>query len=98
MTTHQLQFVEKATKILIVNNGECVAYGTYDEIENEGIDLLSMIEIGNEDYNYLDRKMSECSIFQSFDTIRSRGRSGSTLSFKHSVVESFKQSEVYFFC
>lgn len=94
LTTHQLQFVEKATKILIVNNGECVAYGTYDEIENEGIDLLSMIEIGNEDYNYLDRKMSECSIFQSFDTIRSRGRSGSTLSFKHSVVESFKQSEL----
>lgn len=44
LVTHQIQFIEKATKILILKEGECLAYGTFKEIQQMGIDFVNLLE------------------------------------------------------
>ena len=43
MVTHQIQLIEKATKILILKDGKCLAYGTYNEIHDMGIDFVQLL-------------------------------------------------------
>lgn len=43
LVTHQIQFIEKATKILVLKEGECLAYGTYEEITKIGIDFMDLL-------------------------------------------------------
>ena len=43
LVTHQIQFIKKASKILVLKEGKQFAYGTYDQLMNAGIDLVSMI-------------------------------------------------------
>lgn len=42
--THQIQFLKKASKILVLNEGKQVAFGTYDDIINSGINLSSFLQ------------------------------------------------------
>ena len=44
LVTHQIQFVEKATKILVLKDGQCLAYGTFEQIQDQGIDFMSLLE------------------------------------------------------
>lgn len=43
LVTHQIQFIEKATKILIIDEGKVLALGSYKEIKNCGIDFMSLL-------------------------------------------------------
>ena len=43
LVTHQIQFIEKATKILILKEGGCLAYGSYSELQQMGIDFMSLL-------------------------------------------------------
>src|SRR5699024_8528708 len=40
---HQIQFIQKATKILVLTNGQCLAYGSYEELQQMGIDFMSLL-------------------------------------------------------
>ena len=51
LITHQIQFVEKATKILVLQDGRCLAFGTYKELEEQEIDFMSLMESDQVDEN-----------------------------------------------
>ena len=51
LVTHQIQFIEKATKILVLKEGECLAFGTYAELQKEGIDFMSILATEDENKN-----------------------------------------------
>lgn len=42
--THQVQLIEKASKILVLKEGGTLAYGTYETITQQGIDLVSLLK------------------------------------------------------
>ena len=44
LVTHQIQFIERATKILILDEGKCLAYGTFQQIQEMGIDFVGLLE------------------------------------------------------
>ncbi|KAH9402637.1 Multidrug resistance-associated protein 4 [Tyrophagus putrescentiae] len=46
LATHQIQFIEKATAILVLKEGECLAMGSYAELTAAGLDFMSLIEGG----------------------------------------------------
>ncbi len=48
LVTHQVQFIEKATKILVLKEGQCLAYGTYQQITEQGIDFDSLLKKNDE--------------------------------------------------
>ncbi|XP_054158540.1 ATP-binding cassette sub-family C member 4-like [Oppia nitens] len=41
LVTHQIQFLKEAHKILVLDEGRCVALGSYDELKQSGINLMS---------------------------------------------------------
>ncbi|KAK2951952.1 Multidrug resistance-associated protein [Blattamonas nauphoetae] len=43
LLTNQIQYLDKADKILCINHGAIVAQGTYDELKEKGIDLDNFI-------------------------------------------------------
>ena len=67
LVTHQIQFVEKATKILVLKEGQCLAYGTFEQIQEKDIDFMSLLAEGEEDNkkenlaNVKERTLSELS-------------------------------------
>ncbi|XP_054162187.1 ATP-binding cassette sub-family C member 4-like [Oppia nitens] len=44
LVTHQIQFVRKATKILVLDDGKCLGFGTFDELLAMGLDFMSLLE------------------------------------------------------
>ncbi|XP_070538062.1 ATP-binding cassette sub-family C member 4-like isoform X3 [Ptychodera flava] len=44
LVTHQLQYLAKADKILILKEGEMAGYGTFDELMSSGIDFASLLK------------------------------------------------------
>lgn len=44
LVTHQIQFIEKATKILVLKDGQCLAYGTFQELQSMEIDFMSLLK------------------------------------------------------
>ncbi|KAK3921166.1 Multidrug resistance-associated protein 4 [Frankliniella fusca] len=44
LVTHQLQYLKNADLILLIQNGRCLAKGTYQEIINSGIDYAKLLE------------------------------------------------------
>jgi ABC-type multidrug transport system ATPase subunit len=44
LVTHQIQFVQKASKILVLKEGKPLAFGAYDELIESGIDFMSLIK------------------------------------------------------
>ncbi|CAG2162291.1 unnamed protein product [Oppiella nova] len=43
LVTHQIQFLKEAHKILVLNDGKCIAFGTYAELWESGINFMSYI-------------------------------------------------------
>ncbi|RWS19771.1 hypothetical protein B4U80_12222, partial [Leptotrombidium deliense] len=49
LVTHNLQFINKADKVIIINDGQCIAFGTPQQLINSGIDFASMTDDKTED-------------------------------------------------
>ncbi|XP_022093419.1 multidrug resistance-associated protein 4-like [Acanthaster planci] len=49
LVTHQLQFLDKADKILILKQGSVAGYGTYQELQEEGVDFAALLKKKSED-------------------------------------------------
>ena len=108
--THQIQFIKKATKILVLNEGKCLGLGTYDELQDKGLDFMELLSDNEkeadkqtEQNKELMRSFSQSSyekqrtkseIFS--ESIKTRAR---TMSRRTSVcqTESFEFSNVSFF-
>jgi len=43
LVTHQLQFIEKATQILVLKDGNCVSVGNYKDLVNSNLDFISLL-------------------------------------------------------
>ncbi|CAG2110844.1 unnamed protein product, partial [Medioppia subpectinata] len=44
LVTHQIQFIRKATQILVLNDeGKCLGLGSYDELQSRGLDFMSIL-------------------------------------------------------
>ncbi|CAG2165685.1 unnamed protein product [Oppiella nova] len=43
LVTHQIQFVRKATQILVLNEGRCLGVGTYDQLQAQGLDFMQIL-------------------------------------------------------
>ncbi|CAG2118752.1 unnamed protein product, partial [Medioppia subpectinata] len=41
LVTHSIQFLKDAHQILVLNDGECVAIGSYTQLKERGIDLMA---------------------------------------------------------
>lgn len=92
LVTHQIQFIKKATKILVLKDGKPMAYGTNDELEKSGIDFMSLIKEDKPDHEKKEEIKSEEMLIA--EQIVARGRAISTLSTKSEVTIacSFRQS------
>ncbi|XP_054155290.1 ATP-binding cassette subfamily C member 4-like [Oppia nitens] len=44
LVTHQIQFIRKATQILVLNEGKCLAMGTFDELQAQGVDFMTLLK------------------------------------------------------
>ncbi len=44
MVTHQLQFIKKATKILVIKDGKLLSVGNYDDLLKSGLDFMSILK------------------------------------------------------
>ena len=44
LVTHQLQFLTKADKIVVLKEGEAIAIGSYDQLINSSLDFLAFLE------------------------------------------------------
>ncbi|XP_054158176.1 ATP-binding cassette sub-family C member 4-like [Oppia nitens] len=51
LVTHQIQFIKKATKILVVSEGQPLAIGSYEQLMESGIDFMSLIKEDNKHEN-----------------------------------------------
>lgn len=47
LVTHQLQYLPNADKVLILKDSEAIAYGTYEELKNKGINFSTFVTDGN---------------------------------------------------
>ncbi|RWR99698.1 multidrug resistance-associated protein 4-like protein, partial [Leptotrombidium deliense] len=45
LVTHNLQFISRADKIIVMKDGKCLAFGTPQQLVNSGIDLISMTAV-----------------------------------------------------
>ncbi|CAG2177153.1 unnamed protein product [Oppiella nova] len=45
LVTHQIQFIRKATQILVLSSeGRCLGLGSYDELQSQGIDFMAILK------------------------------------------------------
>ena len=68
LVTHQIQFIQKATKILVLNEGKCIGLGTYEELQSKGLDFMELLSDNEkntekqfEENNELMRSLSQTS-------------------------------------
>lgn len=58
LVTHQLQFLTKADKIVVLKDGEAIAMGNYDQLINSSIDFLAFLEKEEKEKETLSKKKS----------------------------------------
>jgi len=82
--THQIQFIKKATKILVLKDGRPLAFGSYAELIDSGIDFMSLI---SEEKKENEKKKEEAKSEELLiaEQIITRKRTISTLSTKSDV-------------
>ncbi|XP_054158234.1 ATP-binding cassette sub-family C member 4-like, partial [Oppia nitens] len=51
LVTHQIQFIKKAHKILVLREGQPLAVGSYEQLIESGIDFMSLIKEDNKHKN-----------------------------------------------
>jgi len=56
LVTHQIQFIRKATKILVLDEGKCIGLGTYDELQDKGLDFMKLLSDKDNDRNKKEEK------------------------------------------
>lgn len=102
LVTHQVQFIEKATKILVLKEGQVFAFGSFNELQQMGIDFMSLLSepemtdgksAGGEGDNSRDRATSMLSLersisVQSISSDALKGRTRTLSSAK--ATESFE--------
>ncbi|XP_065162919.1 probable multidrug resistance-associated protein lethal(2)03659 isoform X2 [Atheta coriaria] len=44
LVTHQLQYLKEADQIIILENGNVMAQGTFDELQNSGLDFAKLLQ------------------------------------------------------
>ncbi|XP_018014259.1 ATP-binding cassette sub-family C member 4 isoform X1 [Hyalella azteca] len=49
LVTHQLQYIRAADNILVLNEGQCEAFGTYHQLVNKGLDFTSLLQEEKDD-------------------------------------------------
>ncbi|XP_038064939.1 multidrug resistance-associated protein 4-like [Patiria miniata] len=52
LVTHQLQFIDKADKILILKEGKVAGYGTFQELQEDGMDFAALLKKKSVDGDY----------------------------------------------
>ncbi|CAG2163511.1 unnamed protein product, partial [Oppiella nova] len=84
LVTHQIQFIKKATKILVLKDGRPLAFGSYAELIDSGIDFMSLI---SEEKKENEKKKEEAKSEELLiaEQIIARKRTISTLSTKSEV-------------
>ncbi|CAG2107663.1 unnamed protein product, partial [Medioppia subpectinata] len=43
LVTHQIQFVRKASHILVLDEGRCAGYGTFEQLQAQGLDVMALL-------------------------------------------------------
>ena len=100
LVTHQIQFIEKASKILILKDGNCLAYGSFSELQQMGIDFMSLLaEPENKDDDNdpaRDRTTSERSIssIERRNSVSTEAMKGRSRTLSVGQVETFQVQEV----
>eukprot|EP00058_Branchiostoma_floridae_P028371 XP_002613862.1 hypothetical protein BRAFLDRAFT_262137 [Branchiostoma floridae] len=69
LVTHQMQFLKKADKILVLDQGKQVAFGTYEEVAASGVDFTELMTCADEDLD--GTKDEESSRSRSFRKVSS---------------------------
>ncbi|XP_071824185.1 ATP-binding cassette sub-family C member 4-like isoform X2 [Apostichopus japonicus] len=59
LVTHQLQYLKTVDRILIIKEGEMSGYGTYQELQDAGIDFGSLLSETSEDDDFQEEITSE---------------------------------------
>lgn len=78
LVTHQIQFIKRATKILVLEDGKSFAYGTYDEIVNSGIDLETLVQKPTQQEQ--EKNAHQTMLSRSFSVTSKASRTSSVLS------------------
>ncbi|KAL7730042.1 hypothetical protein ACLKA6_009329 [Drosophila palustris] len=88
LVTHQLQFLEQADLIVIMDKGKISAMGTYSTMKSSGLDFAQLLSDPNKD-EALDDNESEAGDIWDRLSLASRSRRGSKTSRQPSRNESF---------
>jgi ABC-type multidrug transport system ATPase subunit len=96
LVTHQIQFLREATQILVLNEGKCMALGTFEELQKSSIDFMTLLNENKEHESpeTIHSRVKTELIVPNFISQASRARSRS-LSLSFGAVESFEMPEVF---
>ncbi|CAG2115671.1 unnamed protein product, partial [Medioppia subpectinata] len=73
LVTHQIQHLERASKILVLNEGRLVAVGPYNQLVSSGVDFLSIIKEKRPDGNVvIDREPMVMKRSESLTSVHSK--------------------------
>ena len=86
LVTHQIQFIKKAAKVLVLKEGQPLHYGSYKELMEKGIDFMSLIEEKPTDNEKSSEVESSHEKTRSFSEESLRNRTLSVLSTKSEVI------------
>ncbi|XP_034486468.1 probable multidrug resistance-associated protein lethal(2)03659 [Drosophila innubila] len=89
LVTHQLQFLEQADLIVIMDKGKISAMGTYSTMKSSGLDFAQLLSDPNKDEDGLNDNGSEAGDIWDRLSLASRSRRGSKTSRQTSRNESF---------
>ncbi|CAG2120218.1 unnamed protein product, partial [Medioppia subpectinata] len=91
LVTHQIQFIRKASKILVMKEGQPVAVGSYRQLMDSGIDFMSLIkEEKSVEHNVVNEEvMVKSPIAEQFRT-----RTISVMSAHSEMAEEFTDQKV----
>ncbi|CAG2118899.1 unnamed protein product, partial [Medioppia subpectinata] len=59
LVTHQIQFIRKATKILVLDDGKCLGLGMFDELLPKGLDFMANFDGDDDDDENADAVVAE---------------------------------------
>jgi len=95
LVTHQIQFIQKASKILVLKEGKPLAFGAYDELIKLGIDFMSLIKEDKPEKETKSQEMTAEDFLITEQLVRPR--TISVLSNNSQVVEKNFGIEIFFF-
>ncbi len=94
LVTHQIQFIQKASKILVLKEGKPLAFGAYDELIESGIDFMSLIKEDKPEKETKSQEMTAEDFLIAEQLIRSR--TISILSKNSEVIKKKFRIKIFF--